>query len=129
MAAMKSLGAAAGATAASIEQLCMELVAPDTERIAVAENELNARSKRAAAKLVPELLEVLVGSGREPARQMAAVLLRNRVRKHWLTMPPQLQELLKRQLLERLVVTDCESIRRHRCSECHDCQNDQHNPD
>ena len=95
---------------AELEHVLTQLLAPDTAQITAATAVLNEVLKQPTA--IPPLLHQLISSTSAEARQMAAVLLRRRIKQLWTSTPNDIKAQLKPALLHRLTHEPVRIVRR-----------------
>eukprot|EP00903_Cladosiphon_okamuranus_P009337 g8905.t1 len=99
-----------GTNPAMLEQLLMETTVPDTEQIKKAEVVLKKYTKDPAC--VPPLLQQMRSSQHEQARQLASMLIKKNIARHWKAFNDQEKESVKSVLLQG-VGTDPSRLVRH----------------
>ena len=93
-----------------LEHVLSLLLAPDNSAIARATLIMNDFLKQPAS--IPALLQQITESASVPSRQMAAVLLRRKIRPLWSPTPADVKSALKAALLQRLSVEPVRVVRR-----------------
>ena len=95
---------------AELEHVLSLLLAPDNAAIARATLIMNDFLKQPAS--IPALLQQITESASIPSRQMAAVLLRRKIRPLWSSAPADVKTALKAALLQRLTAEPVRVVRR-----------------
>ena len=95
---------------AELEHVLSLLLAPDNAAIARATTIMNDFLKQPAS--IPALLQQITESTSVQARQMAAVLLRRKIRPLWSSTPADVKTALKAALLQRLTAEPVRVVRR-----------------
>ena len=95
---------------AELEHVLSLLLAPDNSAIARATTIMNDFLKQPAS--IPALLQQITESASVQARQMAAVLLRRKIRPLWSPTPADVKAALKAALLQRLTAEPVRVVRR-----------------
>eukprot|EP00456_Euglypha_rotunda_P054567 TRINITY_DN4411_c0_g1_i18.p1 TRINITY_DN4411_c0_g1~~TRINITY_DN4411_c0_g1_i18.p1 ORF type:complete len:690 (-),score=137.36 TRINITY_DN4411_c0_g1_i18:12-2081(-) len=96
--------------AAELENVLLQLTAPDTSTIQTATKILKKFLTQPAS--VQAMMQQVVSSARPEARHMACVLLRSKIGKLWKSVPEEQQEAIKATLLKRLVEDPSRPARR-----------------
>eukprot|EP01116_Phalansterium_solitarium_P010141 TRINITY_DN2460_c0_g1_i3.p1 TRINITY_DN2460_c0_g1~~TRINITY_DN2460_c0_g1_i3.p1 ORF type:complete len:1068 (+),score=372.31 TRINITY_DN2460_c0_g1_i3:1435-4638(+) len=93
-----------------VEQLLRALVTPDTNVVKQATDVLNKYLKNAGS--IPVLLQLLHSSTFVEVRQLAAILMRKKIAGHWAKLKPEVQQAIKKVLLDVIVRNDSAVVRR-----------------
>ena len=94
----------------TLEQILLHLMVPDNDVIAAATAALQQRSSAPGSlACIPELVNILTSSPEAGARHMAAILIRQRIVKHWMKLPGEMQAGIKATLLAT-IISEPESI-------------------